>query len=330
MKRFITILLVLTLIVFSAIGCENKKKDEPKKEPEKKVEKKADEKAAEDKKETKKFNVVATATMHRDLAQVIGGDKVEVQGIMPPGVDPHLYKPTAGDIEKVTKADMVVYNGLHFEGKMIDLLEGLEGKGKVVANCSKGLKKEEILPFEDSNVGDPHIWNSTVNWEKAAEQVYLAYVKLDEANKDYYKKNYEDYVKQLKDLKVWVDTEVAKIPKKARVLITAHDAFAYLAKDYGFTVKGVQGISTESEASTKDISDLAQFIIDNKVKAMFIESSVPKKNIEAVQEAVKQKGFDIKIAGELYSDSLGEKGSDADTYIKMMKKNMETIINGLK
>ena len=267
---------------------------------------------------TPTLQVVATSTMLRDLAEQIGKEKATVIGIMAPGVDPHLYKPTAGDIEKVEGAQMVVYNGL----------EGL--KEKVVVNASAGLPKEDVLPFADDPIGDPHIWNSSKNWESAAEQVAKGYIDLDPENKEFYEQNLEAYKQELAELKTYIDERVAEIPEESRVLVTAHDAFSYFARDYGFEVKGIQGISTESEASTKDISDLAEFIVSRHIKAIFSESSVPQKNIDALKEAVESKGQSIVIGGQLFSDSLGDEGSPEGTYIGMMKYNIDTVVNALK
>lgn len=277
---------------------------------------------------TPTLQVVATSTMLRDLAEQIGKEKATVTGIMAPGVDPHLYKPTAGDIEKIEGAQMVVYNGLHFEGQMVDVLEGLNGK--VVVNASAGLPKEDVLPFADDPIGDPHIWNSSKNWESAAEQVAKGYIDLDPENKEFYEQNLEAYKKELAELKTYIDERVAEIPEESRVLVTAHDAFSYFARDYGFEVKGIQGISTESEASTKDISDLAEFIVSRHIKAIFSESSVPQKNIDALKEAVEAKGQSIVIGGQLFSDSLGDEGTPEGTYIGMMKYNIDTVVNALK
>lgn len=278
--------------------------------------------------QTATLQVVATSTMLKDLAEQIGKEKATVTGIMAPGVDPHLYKPTAGDIEKVEGAQMVVYNGLHFEGQMVDVLEGL--KEKTVVNASAGLAEEDVLPFEDDPIGDPHIWNSSKNWESAAEQVTKGYIELDPANKEFYEQNLEAYKKELTELKSYIDSRVAEIPEESRVLITAHDAFSYFARDYGFEVKGIQGISTESEASTKDISDLAEFIVSRHIKAIFSETSVPQKNIDALKEAVEAKGQSIVIGGQLFSDSLGNEGTPEGTYIGMMKYNIDTVVNALK
>ncbi len=275
----------------------------------------------------KNYKVMATSTMLTDLAKAIGGDKVEVTGLMAAGVDPHLYQPTAGDIAKLQEADMVVINGLHLEGQMGEVFSKLTSANKLVAEVGEAIPVEDRLAFDESP-HDPHIWFSVANWKLAARNVTDTYIKLSEKDKAYFEANYEKYSKELDELDQYIRTQIQMIPEKARVLITAHDAFNYFGKEYGFEVRGLQGISTESEAATSDVTELAEYIVENKIKAIFVESSVPKKNIEALQEAVKAKGFDVQIGGELYSDSLGE--GEAATYIGMFKANIDTIAGALK
>lgn len=275
----------------------------------------------------KKFNVMATSTMLTDLAKVIGGDKAEVTGLMQAGVDPHLYQPTAGDISKLQSADMVVINGLHLEGQMGEVFSKLNESKKLVAEVGLAIPEEALLSFDESP-HDPHIWFSVPNWKLAARNVTDTYIKLSEKDKAYFEANYEAYIKELDALDKYIREEVQKVAEPARVLITAHDAFNYFGKEYGFEVMGLQGISTESEAATSDVTELANYIVENKIKAIFVESSVPRKNIEALQEAVKAKGFTVEIGGELYSDSLGE-GEDG-TYLGMFKKNIDIIVGALK
>lgn len=274
-----------------------------------------------------KYDVMATSTMLTDLAKIIGGDKAEVNGLMAAGVDPHLYQPSAGDVSKLQKADMVVINGLHLEGQMGEVFSKLASVNKLVAEVGESIPVEDRLPFDES-IYDPHIWFSVSNWKKAARNVTDTYIKLSEKDKEYFEHNYENYIKELDELDGYIREKVKSLPEKSRVLITAHDAFNYFGKEYGFEVIGLQGISTESEAATSDVSELASYIVENKIKAIFVESSVPKKNIEALQEAVSAKGFTVEIGGELYSDSLGE--GDASTYIGMFKANVDTIVNALK
>lgn len=275
----------------------------------------------------KKFHVVATTTMLTDLAQIIGGEKAEVKGLMAAGVDPHIYQPTAGDVEKLQAADMVVINGLHLEGQMGEVFSKLTSANKLVAEVGESIPEKDRLPFADS-IYDPHIWFSVPNWKLAARNVTDTYIKLSEKDKDYFEANYEKYIKELDELDSYIRSQIETLPEQSRVLITAHDAFNYFGKEYHFEVMGLQGISTESEAATSDVSELANYIVKNKIKAIFVESSVPKKNIEALQEAVKAKGFDVQIGGELYSDSLGV-GEDG-TYIGMFKANINTIVSALK
>lgn len=282
--------------------------------------------------EDHKLNVVATTTMLTDLVEQIGGDHVTVTGLMGPGVDPHLYQASAGDVSTMSKADVVVYNGAHLEGKMGDVFSKLESSKKSLIRISDALPKDSFLTFEEEGktVTDPHIWFDVKNWMAAAKEVRDGLVKKDPAHKADYDANYDKYIKELEAADQYVANRANEIPKDARVLVTAHDAFQYFARAYGFEVKGLQGVSTATEAGTRDMTDLVQFIVDHKIKAIFVESSVPHKTIEAVQEAAKAKGWTVQIGGELYSDSLGDKGSDAGTYIGMVKANINTIVDALK
>ena len=303
--------LILMLAVFMLSGCGG-------------------EKAAP--KEGGKLKVVATTTMLDDLSKQIGGAKVDASGLMKAGVDPHLYQASAGDVDALTKADVVVYNGLHLEGKMGAIFDRLESQKKELVRISDGIPKDKVLEFEEDGqtVDDPHIWFSVENWKIAAKGVADGFSRKDPQNKAYYEENLKKYLAELDALDKEVKSRVAEVPESARVLVTAHDAFSYFAHDYGFEVQGVQGVSTESEAGTADISNLAEFIASRKIKAIFVESSVPRKTIEALQAAVKAKGFDVVIGGELYSDSLGDSGSPEGTYIGMYKYNIKTITEALR
>lgn len=283
-------------------------------------------------KESGKMKVVATTTMLTDLSKQIGGDKVEVSGLMKAGVDPHLYQASAGDVDAMNKADIVVYNGVHLEGKMGAIFDNLAKNKKPMIRVSDGLDKSTLLDFEEDGekTKDPHIWFSVNNWKKAAGEVCKGFFAKDPQNKSYYEANLKAYLAKLDDLDKEIKKEVATVPESARVLVTAHDAFAYFARDYGFEVKGIQGISTASEAGTSDISELARFIADQKIKAVFVESSVPHKTIESLQAAVKTNGFDVSIGGELYSDSLGDESTKEGTYIGMYEHNIKTITGALR
>ncbi|GMQ58084.1 zinc ABC transporter substrate-binding protein [Vallitalea sediminicola] len=276
-----------------------------------------------------KYNIVTTTTMIADLVKIIGGDNVAVRGLMGPGVDPHLYKASAGDVSLMQNADMVVYNGVHLEGKMGEVFENLNGNEKLVIEIASGIDEKDLIVSEN-DLHDPHIWFNVLLWKDAAKVVRDGLVDFDEKNEDTYNENYEAYLNELDELHEYVKTRVDELPESKRILITAHDAFEYFGNTYGFQVKGLQGISTASEAGTSDVRELADFIVEHEISAIFIESSVPKKNVEALQEAVKARGFEVEIGGELFSDSLGSEGTEAETYIGTVKSNVDTIVDALK
>ena len=247
---------------------------------------------------TGKIRVTTTTTMLTDLVKTIGGDKVEVTGLMG-------------------------------EGKMTDVFEKLSTLDKAILNVGSKLDKKKVHLI-DGKTPDPHVWFNTEMWETEARAVAVELGKFDAKNKDYYMKNFENYKIKLDELTNYVKKRIEEIPPKSRVLVTAHDAFNYFGEQFGLEVRAIQGVSTDSETGTKNISDLANFIAERNIKAVFVESSVPKKSIEALQEAVKARGKEIKIGGELYSDSLGDKQHNAETYIKTVKANADTIVNALK
>ncbi len=277
------------------------------------------------------LNVVTTTTMLADLSKVIGGERVKVEGLMGPGIDPHLYQASAGDVNLMRNANVVVYNGLHLEGKMADIFEKLSTQGQTVISASDKIDETKLLSADsDSSTHDPHIWFDVALWKEAAQTVAEGLTRADPDGKDYYTANLNTYMTELDNTDKYIRDRVAELPENQRVLITAHDAFQYFGKAYGFEVRGLQGISTDSEAGTADVSDLASFIVERKIKAIFIESSVPPRTIEALQAAVKAKGFDVAIGGELYSDSLGGVDSGAESYILTVKSNIDTIVDALK
>lgn len=278
-----------------------------------------------------KLQVVATTTMLTDLLKEIGGEHVEVNGLMPAGVDPHLYKASARDVIFMQSADLVAYNGLELEGKMGEIFQGLENQKKTVIALENGLNEKDVISTgTNSKSIDPHIWFDVELWEKAAIEVSKGLISADPENKVSYQANVESYLLELEELDLYVTNRVNEIPEEDRVLVTAHDAFSYFGKGYGFNVIGLQGLNTKAEAGTGDISQLADFIVENGIKAIFIESSVPTRTIESLQAATKAKGFDVEIGGELYSDSLGDQENDTETYIKTVKSNVDTIVDALK
>ena len=279
-----------------------------------------------DKKET--VVIVSTTTMLTDLAKQISGDKATVFGLMGSGVDPHQYRASAGDITKMNNADMVIYNGLHLEGKMGDVISAQRKNGKKVVCASDGIAEDRLI--KNGDIPDPHIWFDVSLWTEAARTVEKGLEEIDPENSDYYAERLELYIKESEELDRYVREKAEEIAEEKRVLITAHDAFGYFGRAYGFEVKGLQGISTVAEAGTADVSRLANFIAEKKIKAVFVESSLPIKSIEALIEAVKARGFETKLGGALYSDSIGDRKDGTDTYISAFKHNIDTIAEELK
>ncbi len=277
-----------------------------------------------------KIKVVTTTTMLTDLVSEIGGDHVSLQGLMGAGVDPHLYKASEGDVSKLYGADIIFYSGLHLEGKLVDVFEKMEGKKNTVSLGDR-LPKDELIPSEyfASNY-DPHVWFNIQFFKQFAQIVTQELSKADPANAESYSENNKKYQEKLDALESEIKSTIATLPEENRILVTAHDAFNYFGKAYGFQVVGLQGISTATEAGVKDVQNLSEFIIKNNIKAIFVESSVPRRTIEALQQAVLSKKHNVEIGGSLYSDALGNPGTVEGTYIGMFKYNVNTIVNALK
>ena len=277
--------------------------------------------------ENSKPLVVTTIGMIADAAKNIGGDDVKVESLMGAGVDPHLYKATAGDVKKLNDADLILYSGLHLEAKMSDVLAKLSKRRFVVA-VSETIPVDRRLPFVDSEV-DPHVWFAVKLWSYSVKSVYVCLCTLVPQKKDTFTMRYNEYQSKLDELDSYTMKLASSLPEGKRVLVTAHDAFNYFSRAYGFTVKGLQGISTVTEASTSDMKSLADFIAARKLPAIFIESSVPHKNVEALQAAVMDRGYSVGIGGELYSDAMGDEGTEDGTYVGMLRHNIDTIVNAL-
>lgn len=277
------------------------------------------------------LQVVATTTMLADLSRIIGGESVAVTGLMGPGIDPHLYQASAGDVERLQAADVVIYNGLHLEGKMGDIFDGLANQGSAIIRIADGIDPGNLLVSEDDNsLPDPHIWFDVSLWKEAARTVADGLAQADPDHQADYQNRLEAYLEELDQADDYIKQRTNELPEDKRVLVTAHDAFQYFGQAYGFEVRGLQGISTEAEAGTGDVKALADYIVEHQIKAIFIESSVPPKTIEALQAAVQAQGFAVNIGGELYSDSLGDAASGTETYIQTIKANIDTIVDALK
>ncbi|HKM02888.1 MAG TPA: zinc ABC transporter substrate-binding protein [Bacilli bacterium] len=276
-----------------------------------------------------KINIVTTTTMLGDLAKSIGGDDVSVTILMKPGVDPHSYNPKPSDARALAKADLVVINGLHLEAKMGDVLLSIDANKRFIA--SDGLVALSTIQIIENMEGqpDPHIWGDVNNWMVVAETFKEKMMAFDPSNASEYESRYNAYQLELSDLEQYIEDRVNELSAEKKVLITAHDAFAYFGRAHGFSVHSIQGISTQSEASVKDIQDLANLVVALNVKAIFVETSVPENTIRSVIEAVEARGRSLNIGGHLYSDSLGDIKSGGETYIKMCKHNVDTIVDAL-
>ena len=303
MKKYLLILLVTTTI----FGC---KKDVP---------------------DNDNINVVTTTSMITDLVKNIGGEHINIQGLMGSGVDPHLYKASEGDVSKLVNADIIFYNGLHLEGKLVEVFEKMGSATKTPIALAGELDKTTLIgsDYFASNY-DPHVWFNIEYFKQFARKVTQILSEKDPKNTVTFIENEKQYLAKLDTLQNNVRAIIKDLPVEKRILVTAHDAFNYFGKNYGFEVVGLQGLSTATEAGVKDVQKLAAFIIEKGVKAIFVESSVPKRTIEALEAAVKSKGHDVKIGGTLFSDALGNAGTIEGTYIGMFEYNVNTIVNALK
>lgn len=278
-----------------------------------------------------KLNIVTTTTLLTDLVTNIGGDAINIQGLMGSGVDPHLYKASEGDVSKLANADLIFYGGLHLEGKLVEVFEKMERQHIKTIAVSDALDPKTLIgsQYFASNY-DPHIWFDVNNWELITSFVVQKLSEADPEHQELFQENGNQYLEKLKNLNNEIQEIIKTLPEEKRILVTAHDAFNYFGQAYGFKVVGLQGLSTATEAGVQDVQNLANFIIDKKVKAIFVETSVPKRTIEALQAAVNSKKHQVAIGGTLYSDALGNPGTVEGTYIGMFKYNVNTIVNALR
>ncbi len=276
------------------------------------------------------LKAVATTTMITDLVQQIGGERVQVTGLMGAGVDPHLYKASQRDVSTLDGADVIFYNGLFLEGKIGDVLEKV-GKTKPVVQVTAAIPQDRLLASEDyADQFDPHVWFDVSLWRYTIDPVVEQLSRLDPEGASYYRGRGDDYQRQLDELDAYVERRIAEVPPGQRALVTAHDAFNYFGRRYGLEVRGLQGISTEVEAGSRDVQEITAFLAERRIKAIFVESSVPRRNIEAVQAASRARGWEVAIGGELYSDALGEPGTPAGTYTGTVRANVDLIVEALK
>jgi manganese/zinc/iron transport system substrate-binding protein len=276
----------------------------------------------------KHLTIVATTSMLADAVRNIVGDNIIVHGLMGAGIDPHLYRAKESDVHTLAAADLVIYNGLHLEGKMGQVLEGMKHFTNVCA-ATHTLKKEQLRCTEFDDLYDPHIWLDVVLWIDVVSYIQQQIIALDSEHADLYQKNGDAYIAQLQQLHEYVQQRVNEWSRDKRILITAHDAFGYFGARYGFEVVGLQGLSTDCDISTRDIQQLADFIVEKQISTIFVESSIPSRALVAVQNAVHARGWDVQLGAELYSDALGDEHSGASSYIAMVKYNVDAIVDAL-
>jgi manganese/zinc/iron transport system substrate-binding protein len=276
-----------------------------------------------------RLQVVTTVGMITDIVERVGRERVSVTGLMGPGVDPHLYKASAGDVRRLASADVIFYNGLHLEAAMSELLREMDGRIRTRAVTDAIPRNRLLTPPEWEGQFDPHVWSDVSLWSYAVEVVAETLSEVDPEGADSYRANARDLQAELEELDGWVREQVARVPESRRILVTAHDAFNYFGQAYGFQVEGLQGLSTVAEAGTGDVQRLADLIAREGIPAIFVESSIPRRNIEAVRAAVRARGASTEIGGTLFSDAMGDPGTPEGTYPGMVRHNVRTIVEAL-
>ncbi|MBX3000416.1 MAG: zinc ABC transporter substrate-binding protein [Caldilineaceae bacterium] len=308
MRSKITLILLLFVLAGLMVGCTNSPG------------------AAED---DGRLRVVATVGQIGNLVEMIGGDHLTVTTLMGAGADPHQYVATEGDVETLQNAEVIFYNGNFLEARMMGILEQL-GERKPVVAVSEQINPDQLLEWEAyPQYKDPHIWFSVPIWREVAEVIRDTLIEIDAEHAESYRSNAQRLLADMDELHSYVQAQVTQIPTERRILVTAHDAFNYFGHTYGFEVRGLQGLSTDSEASTADVQNLARFLVEKQIRAIFIESSVPIRNVEALKEAAAAQGWDVEIGGELFSDAIGTPGTAEGTYIGMVRHNIDTIVSAL-
>jgi manganese/zinc/iron transport system substrate-binding protein len=275
-----------------------------------------------------KPRVVCTTGMVADLVRGVVGDRADVVQLLGAGVDPHRYTITPGDERQLRQADFVVFSGLRLEGKMADALDGRRGKQPIAA-VADFIDQTRTMKEHDQ-AHDPHVWFDVTLWGGAAPGLADALAKWRPADAEYFRANAAGYVAALTALDAEVRQRLSGVPPARRVLVTSHDAFRYFGKAYGWEVRGVQGISTEDEADLRQLNELVAFLVRRKIPAVFVESTVPPRNLQAVIDGCKAQGHAVAIGGELYSDALGEPGSGAETYPGMIRANAGKLAEALR
>jgi manganese/zinc/iron transport system substrate-binding protein len=274
---------------------------------------------------------VTTTSIVADVVREVGGDRVTVTSLMGPGVDPHLYRASEGDVRRMGTADIVFYNGHHLEGRMGEVLGEMGSRGTPTVAIAEAIGQESLLrPPEFQGAFDPHVWMDVSLWSAVVDRVATALAEVDPGSAPMYRERAAEYEARLAELDAYVREQVARVGDQQRVLVTAHDAFNYFGRAYGFEVRGLQGISTVAEAGTSDVQELARYVAERKIPAIFVETSVSPRSIEAVQAAVRARDFNVVVGGNLFSDALGGAGTGAETYEGMIRHNVDTIVGALE
>lgn len=279
--------------------------------------------------EDEPLQVLATTSQVGDMVNDIGGEYVEVETLMGPGVDPHLYQPTQEDIGKLAEADIIFYNGLNLEGNMQEVFDNVGNETSAVP-VAENIPEDVLQTEADSNSTDPHVWFDPEMWSYTADAVTEELSSLNEENSDLYEEQGEAYKAMLTELDAYAQEELNTIPEESRVLVTAHDAFGYFGNAFNMEVEGLQGLSTDSEYSVRDVDNIVNLLVEREINAVFIESSVSDRSINAIIEGAAQQGHEVEIGGELYSDAMGEEGTEEGTYEGMFRHNVDTITGSLQ
>ncbi|WP_462137651.1 metal ABC transporter solute-binding protein, Zn/Mn family [Candidatus Mycalebacterium sp.] len=275
------------------------------------------------------INVVSTTSIINDIVKNIGGKKVSATALMGPGIDPHLYRATAGDIKTLARADVIFHHGLHLEGKLSDLMNGMRARGLNTVAVTDDIPKSMLISAGVPGNYDPHVWFDLNLWRMSVHAVARTLSEIDPANSAFYSVNSRAYIATLSEIDDYARRKVLAVPENHRFIVTSHDAFAYFGRAYGFEVTALQGVSTVSEAAISDIRRVVGVIVNNRLPAIFTESSVSPRYIKSVKEAVEFSGVSIKIGGKLYSDALGGKDSGQSTFYGMFKHNVDVICSSL-
>ena len=277
-----------------------------------------------------RLTIVTTVGMVTDIVQQVVGDHADVVGLIGEGTDPHTHALTRHDVSQLSSADIVFYVGLHLEGKMDGQLQGLADRGRSVFAVTDGIDPTQLRgDTENAGHPDPHVWMDVSMWNQCVKYVADTMSQQDPAHAKQYAENAKQLQTRLTKLDQYVTDVIASIPEQQRVLVTAHDAFGYFSRAYGIDVRSIQGISTESQAGINDINRLVDFVVQRQISAIFVESSVPRRHVQAVIDGAKDKGWELRVGGELYSDAMGPHGEYTGTYTGMIDHNATLIAQAL-